>query len=200
MKTKPLLIALLSFGVLISAPVMAHDNDGRHRGHGHHSHHHRDPEHDRHQPHARHHRQQDKNRYRAEHRHDARHRREQERRWHARQHRQEKQRRKAERQYRRALKQQHKYWRQHRHDRYRHARPYRAPRYAPPRGFVRTHFRVGDRLPYAYRKPRYVIHNYPVYRLHQPPRGYEWVRVDRDVVLAAVNSGRIAVVLDRFFV
>ena len=33
------------------------------------------------------------------------------------------------------------------------------------------------------------MNDYHVYRLRPPPRGYHYVRVDHDVVLAAIASG-----------
>ena len=50
-------------------------------------------------------------------------------------------------------------------------------------------WRYGDRLPYGYYAPRYVVHDYYAYRLRPPPYGYHYVRVDHDVVLAAIASG-----------
>jgi Ni/Co efflux regulator RcnB len=44
-------------------------------------------------------------------------------------------------------------------------------------------------LPYGYYAPRYVVHDYYAYRLRPPPYGYHYVRVDHDVVLAAIASG-----------
>ena len=35
----------------------------------------------------------------------------------------------------------------------------------------------------------YIVDDYYSYRLRPPPRGYHWVRVDNDVVLAAIASG-----------
>jgi Ni/Co efflux regulator RcnB len=35
------------------------------------------------------------------------------------------------------------------------------------------------------------VDDYYTYRLRPPPRGYHWVRVDNDVVLAAVASGLV---------
>jgi Ni/Co efflux regulator RcnB len=65
--------------------------------------------------------------------------------------------------------------------------------YSPPRGYYAHSWRRGERLPVAYYAPRYVIGNYHECGLRVPPRGYHWVRVNNDAVLAAVATG---VVLD----
>jgi Ni/Co efflux regulator RcnB len=44
-----------------------------------------------------------------------------------------------------------------------------------------------------------VVRNFSTYRLHQPPRGYHWVRVDRDVVLATVATGAIVTIVTGLF-
>ena len=68
--------------------------------------------------------------------------------------------------------------------------------YQPPRGYYRHTWSRGERLPVAYYQPRYVIVDYRDCGLRAPPRGYHWVRVDNDAVLAAVATG---VVLDVAF-
>jgi Ni/Co efflux regulator RcnB len=74
----------------------------------------------------------------------------------------------------------------HRHDGYRYDRG----RYVRPSGYYYRSWRYGDHLPRAYYgHHRYVVNNYYVYRLRPPPHGYHWVRVDHDVVLAAIASG-----------
>jgi Ni/Co efflux regulator RcnB len=65
--------------------------------------------------------------------------------------------------------------------------------YYRPHGYAPRYWRRGDRLPVAYYGPRYVIGNYYDCGLRAPPYGYHWVRVDHDVVLAAIATG---VVLD----
>jgi Ni/Co efflux regulator RcnB len=90
-----------------------------------------------------------------------------------------------------------------RHD-WRWAPPARGVYRAPPRfGFYRqphgyyTHRWVrGERLPVAYFGRPYVIADYRECGLRAPPRGYHWVRVDGDAVLAAVATG---IVLDTVF-
>lgn len=58
---------------------------------------------------------------------------------------------------------------------------------------------VGRVVPVSYRHDRYVVHNYQSYRLRQPPRGHQWVRVDHDVVLTAITTGVIAAVIYNIF-
>ncbi len=65
--------------------------------------------------------------------------------------------------------------------------------YYRPYGYAPRYWRRGDRLPVAYYGPRYVVGNYYDCGLRAPPYGYHWVRVDHDVVLAAIATG---VVLD----
>lgn len=58
----------------------------------------------------------------------------------------------------------------------------------------RTHdWRRGERLPVDYYAPQRVFGDYRVYGLREPPYGCRWVRVNNDVVLAAIATG---VVLD----
>ena len=76
-----------------------------------------------------------------------------------------------------------------RHERrYVHVRKYHAPH-----GYYHKKWHRGDRLPRGFYTREYVLHDHHVYRLHAPPRGYHWVRVNHDVVLAAIATG---VVLD----
>jgi Ni/Co efflux regulator RcnB len=51
----------------------------------------------------------------------------------------------------------------------------------------------GERLSPAYYAPGYVVRDYYTYQLPEPPYGCRWVRVDGNVVLAAIATG---VVLD----
>jgi Ni/Co efflux regulator RcnB len=56
----------------------------------------------------------------------------------------------------------------------------------------------GDRLPPEYRNRQYVIEDYRPYNLSPPPRGYQWISVNSDFVLAAIATGVVAsVVLGR---
>ena len=68
--------------------------------------------------------------------------------------------------------------------------------YQAPRGYRYHSWRRGERLPTAYYARPYVIADYRDCGLRAPPRGYHWVRVDHDAVLAAVATG---VVLDAVF-
>jgi Ni/Co efflux regulator RcnB len=68
-------------------------------------------------------------------------------------------------------------------------RRYNYGRYVRPSGYYYRSWRYGDRLPYGYYSSRYVVNDYYAYRLRPPPYGYHYVRVDHDVVLAAIASG-----------
>jgi Ni/Co efflux regulator RcnB len=74
-----------------------------------------------------------------------------------------------------------------------------AGRYIRPHGYYHHSWRRGERLPVAYYGKRYVVRNYSAYRLRSPPRGYHWVRVDRDVVLAAVTTGVVVSIVSDLF-
>lgn len=76
---------------------------------------------------------------------------------------------------------------------------YDAGRYYRPSGYRYYSWRRGARLPAAYYAPRYVVHDYYRYRLYAPPRGHHWVRVDHDVVLAAVATGAVVAVVNGLF-
>lgn len=70
-----------------------------------------------------------------------------------------------------------------------------ARRYYNARG---AEFRRGHRLPSELRHNQYVVNNWRSHRLSAPPRGYHWVQVGPDYVLAAIASGVIAnVILSR---
>lgn len=81
-------------------------------------------------------------------------------------------------------------------DRRRHERRIWVGHYYHPRGYRSHHWRRGERLPVAYYGRPYVIRDYDRCHLRRPPRGYHWVRVDTDVVLAAVATG---VILDALY-
>lgn len=72
-------------------------------------------------------------------------------------------------------------------------------RYVRPHGYYAHTWRRGDRLPPAYRASQYVIPNAAVYHLRPPPRGYYWVRVDNNAVLAAVATGAVIDVAANLF-
>jgi Ni/Co efflux regulator RcnB len=83
----------------------------------------------------------------------------------------------------------HRDW--NRHDTRDWGRRYHYGRYVAPRGYYHRSWRHGDHLPSAYYAPRYIVHDYYSYRLRPPPRGYYWVRVDNDVLLASIASGLV---------
>lgn len=64
-----------------------------------------------------------------------------------------------------------------------------ARRYYNARG---SEFRRGGRLPQELRRDQYVVSNWRHHHLAAPPRGYHWVQVGPDYVLAAVATGLIA--------
>ena len=82
----------------------------------------------------------------------------------------------------------------------RHAsKRYKAPsRYQAPRGYQARQWHRGDKLPSSYRGQRYVV-DYRHYGLGAPPRGYQYVRVNNDVVLTAVATGVVASVIYQLF-
>jgi Ni/Co efflux regulator RcnB len=53
----------------------------------------------------------------------------------------------------------------------------------------------GERLPAEYRDRNYVVDDWHGHGLQAPPRGYQWVGVNGDYVLAAIATGVIANVL-----
>ena len=63
--------------------------------------------------------------------------------------------------------------------------------YRRPWGYSDHYWRRGDRLPVAYYAPPYVVGDYSAYQLRAPPYGCHWVRVNNDVVLAAVATGLV---------
>lgn len=76
----------------------------------------------------------------------------------------------------------------------------RAGEYRRPWGYRAHHWRRGERLPRAYYARPYVVKNYRDCRLHAPPRGAHWVRVNNDAVLAAIATGLVLeIVSNRFY-
>jgi Ni/Co efflux regulator RcnB len=53
----------------------------------------------------------------------------------------------------------------------------------------------GERIPSEYRDRNYVVDDWHGHGLQAPPRGYHWVGVNGDYVLAAIATGVIANVL-----
>lgn len=85
---------------------------------------------------------------------------------------------------------------EHRGEMHRH---WDSDRYERPHGWYAHHWRRGDRLPSDYRASDYVIPDPDAYRLRPPPRGYYWVRVDNNAVLAAVATGVVVDVAVNLF-
>lgn len=75
-----------------------------------------------------------------------------------------------------------------------HGQRYRVERYNPPPRYVERHWRRGERLPTYYRGDGYRV-DYRRYNLAPPPRGYEYVRVNNDIILAAVATGVISSII-----
>ena len=72
--------------------------------------------------------------------------------------------------------------------------------YYRPHGYYVRHWSRGDRLPVAYYGPTYIVREYRDCGLRAPPYGYHWVRVDHDVVLAAIATGLVLdVVYNQFW-
>ena len=98
-----------------------------------------------------------------------------------------------------------RHWDNHRGDErrayaagYRQGR-YDVGRYYRPAGYRYYAWHRGARLPAAYYAPRYVVHDYGHYHLYRPPHGHHWVRIDHDVVLAAVATGAVVAVVNNLF-
>jgi Ni/Co efflux regulator RcnB len=53
----------------------------------------------------------------------------------------------------------------------------------------------GQRLDQSYRRNYIQSRDYGRYRLRQPPRGYQWVRVDNDFILVSVATGLISSII-----
>lgn len=78
-------------------------------------------------------------------------------------------------------------------------RRYKAPAaYRGPSGYRGQRFHRGERLGPAYRGSGYRV-DYRRYNLAPPPRGYEYYRVNNDVVLTAIATGVISAVLIDMF-
>lgn len=76
---------------------------------------------------------------------------------------------------------------------------YRSPwRYAYPRGYGARSWSIGLFLPSAFYGPSYYV-DYAPYGLEPPPYGYEWVRVDSDVLLIEIRTGLIVDILYGFY-
>jgi len=82
---------------------------------------------------------------------------------------------------------------------YRSHQRYHIGSYYRPAGYYHYAWHRGDRLPRAYYAPRYVVYDYGRYGLYRPPYGHHWVRVDGDVVLAAIATGVVMQVVNQIF-
>lgn len=78
-----------------------------------------------------------------------------------------------------------------RHQDFRPGPQYSRPAYPNPH----VEWRRGGRVPGEYRGRTYVVNDWRGHRLYQPPRGYQWVGVGGDFVLAAVATGLIAQII-----
>jgi Ni/Co efflux regulator RcnB len=74
---------------------------------------------------------------------------------------------------------------------------YRDGRQYDRRGYPQPHaeWKRGGRVPTDYRGRNYVVNDYRAYHLNAPPRGYQWVGVGGDYVLAAIATGIIAQII-----
>jgi Ni/Co efflux regulator RcnB len=68
----------------------------------------------------------------------------------------------------------------------------RAPREEFQYGARGPEWRRGGRMPSEYRHRQYVVSDWRAHQLAPPPRGYQWVQVGGDYVLAAIATGIIA--------
>ncbi|MFM0001174.1 RcnB family protein [Paraburkholderia dipogonis] len=73
--------------------------------------------------------------------------------------------------------------------------PHDASRGGPGGPIPHNDWHKGERLPAEYRDHNYVVDDWHGHGLQAPPRGYQWVGVNGDYVLAAIATGVIANVL-----
>lgn len=80
------------------------------------------------------------------------------------------------------------------HDHYSRRQDFREGRQFDRAGFPQPHveWRRGGRVPVEYRSRTYVVNDWRQYQLQAPPRGYQYVSVGGDYVLAAIATGIIA--------
>ncbi|HEY4365665.1 MAG TPA: RcnB family protein [Steroidobacteraceae bacterium] len=71
--------------------------------------------------------------------------------------------------------------------------------YHQPRGYYEHSWNRGERLPVAYYQRPYWIGDYRSHGLRVPPRGYHWVRVNHDAVLAVVTTGVVLDIVHNLF-
>jgi Ni/Co efflux regulator RcnB len=83
-----------------------------------------------------------------------------------------------------------------RHDQRDH-QDFRPGREVDRHGYPQPHaeWRRGGRVPTEYRGRNYVVNDWRGHRLQAPPRGYQWVGVGGDYVLAAIATGVIAQII-----
>ncbi|MDM0039229.1 RcnB family protein [Variovorax sp. J22G21] len=74
---------------------------------------------------------------------------------------------------------------------------FRDGRHVDRSGFPSPHaeWRRGGRVPTEYRGRNYVVNDWRGHHLNAPPRGYQWVGVGGDYVLAALATGLIAQII-----
>jgi len=74
---------------------------------------------------------------------------------------------------------------------------FRDGRHVDRSGFPTPHaeWRRGGRVPTEYRGRNYVVNDWRGHHLNAPPRGYQWVGVGGDYVLAALATGLIAQII-----
>ena len=79
-------------------------------------------------------------------------------------------------------------------DQYSRRQDFREGRQFDRDGFPQPHveWRRGGRVPVEYRSRTYVVNDWRQYQLQAPPRGYQYVSVGGDYVLAAIATGIIA--------
>ncbi|AIC27970.1 hypothetical protein IE4803_CH02842 [Rhizobium etli bv. phaseoli str. IE4803] len=63
------------------------------------------------------------------------------------------------------------------------------------RTVVRPHWKKGYRVNASERRRFSDVNDYRRYRLAPPPRGYRWVRADRDFLLIGITNGVISNVI-----
>lgn len=76
---------------------------------------------------------------------------------------------------------------------------YRGSVWIAPSGYYYRPWRYGETLPRGWYEREYWVSDWWSYGLAEPPYGYEWVRVGRDVVLIDIYSGRIVQVVRLVF-
>jgi Ni/Co efflux regulator RcnB len=77
--------------------------------------------------------------------------------------------------------------------------PFRASRYAWPRGYSYRRYNVGYRLPHAFWVHQYFIEDYANYGVAPPDPGFQWVRYGPDLLLIDLSSGQVANVVPGVF-